>query len=80
MLQNYTKTDSWFQKLDNETRQLQISSGKSKSLKFDGLLFPLTETLYTGDLSNIILYYLCEKLPNSLCRAQTLHCFNKSIG
>ena len=80
MLQNYTKTDSWFQKLDNETRQLQISSGKSKSLKFDGLLFPLTETLYTGDLSNIILYYLCEKLPNSLCRAQTLHYFNKSIG
>ena len=34
----YTKTDSWFQKSHEEFGQLQTGSGKSKKLKFDGLL------------------------------------------
>ena len=34
----YTKIDSWFQKLHEEFGQLQTSTGKSKELKFDGLL------------------------------------------
>ena len=34
----YAKTDSWFQKSHEEFAQLQIRSGKSKKLKFDGLL------------------------------------------
>ena len=34
----YTKADSWFQKSHEEFGQLQTSSGKSKKLKFDGLL------------------------------------------
>ena len=36
----YKKTDSWFQKSHEEFGKLQTSSGKSKKLKFDGLLFP----------------------------------------
>ena len=45
--------------------QLQTSSGKSKKLKFDGLLLskkyiPSAKTLYTEDLSNITFNYLCE--------------------
>ena len=32
------KIDSWFQKLREESRQIQTSSGKSKTLKLDGLL------------------------------------------
>ena len=31
------KTDSWYQKSHEEFGQLQTSSGKSKTLKFDGL-------------------------------------------
>ena len=55
-----------------EFGQLQRSSGKSKKLKFDGLLFYkkyilLAKTLYTEDLSNITLKYLCENSPNFLC-------------
>ena len=34
----YTKTDFWFQKSHQEFGQLQTSSGKSKKLKFDGLV------------------------------------------
>ena len=32
-----TKTDSWFQKSNEDFGQLQASSGKSKKLKFDKL-------------------------------------------
>ena len=68
----YTKTDSWFQKSHKEFGQLQTTSGKSKKLKFDGLLLskkyiPSAKTLYTEDLSNITFNYLCENSPNSLC-------------
>ena len=67
----YTKTDSWFQKLHDEFGQLQTSSGKSKKLKFDGLLLsrkyiPSAKT-YADDLCNITSSYLCENSPNSLC-------------
>ena len=45
----YTKTDSWFQKSHDSFGQLQTSSGKSKRLKFDGLLLSknyIVETLF----------------------------------
>ena len=59
------------QKLHEEFGQLLTSSGKSKKLKFDGLLLskkyiPSAKT-YTEDLSNITFKYLCENSPNSLC-------------
>ena len=38
MCKIYTKIDSWFQKSHEEFGQLQTSTGKSKKLKFDGLL------------------------------------------
>ena len=67
----YTKADSWFQKSHEEFEQLQTSSGKSKKLRFDGLLskklIPSAKTLYTEDLSNIFFNYLCENSPNYLC-------------
>ena len=52
--------------------QLQVSSGKSEKLKFDGLRLskkgiPSAKTLYTKDLCNITFNYLCEHSPNSLC-------------
>ena len=58
MVQSIQKVyKSWFQKLQ-EFEQIQTSSGKSKKLKFDGLLskkyIPSAKTLYTVDLSNII--------------------------
>ena len=34
----YPETDSWFQKSHEEFGQLKKSSGKSKKLKFDGLI------------------------------------------
>ena len=66
------KTDSWFQKSHEEFGQLQASSGKSKKLKFDGLLLskkyiPLAKTLHTEDLSNITFDYLRENSSNYLC-------------
>ena len=69
---NYIKTDSWFQKSHEEFGHLQTSSGKSKKLKFDGLLLskkciPSAKT-YTEDLSNITFNYFCEYSPNSLYR------------
>ena len=72
MCKVHTKTDSWFEKSHKEFGQLQTNSGKSKKLKFDGLLLskkyiPSPETLYTEDLSNITLNYLPENSPNSLC-------------
>ena len=67
----YTKADSWFQKSHEEFEQLQTSSGKSKKLKFDGLLskkyIPSAKRLYREDLSNITFNYLCENSPNYLC-------------
>ena len=73
MCKVYTKIDSWFQKSHEEFGQLQTSTGKSKKLKFDGLLLSKkyissAKTLYTEDLSNITFNYLCENSPNSLCR------------
>ena len=64
----YTKTNSWFQKLHEEFGQLQTSSGKSKKLKFDGLLLsknhiPSAKTWYKEDLLNL-LSTTCS--PNSL--------------
>ena len=41
MVQNYTKTDSWFQKSHEEFGQLQTSSGKPKKSKFDGHYQPV---------------------------------------
>ena len=38
MCKSYTKTNSWFQKSHEEFGQLKPNSGKSKKLKFDGLL------------------------------------------
>ena len=54
----YTKTDSWFQKSQEEFGQLQRSSGRSKKLKFDWLLLskkyiPSAKTLYTENLLKI---------------------------
>ena len=68
----YTKTESWLQKLHEEFGQLQTSSGKSKKLKFNGLLLfkkyiPSAKTLYTKDLNNITFNYLCKISPNFLC-------------
>ena len=37
-LYKISKTDSWFQKSHEEFGQLQASSGKSKKLKFNGLI------------------------------------------
>ena len=52
-------TDSWFQKSYEEFEQLQTSIGKSKKLKHDEILskkyIPSAKTLYTEDLSNILL-------------------------
>ena len=72
MVQRYTKTDSWFRKSHEEFGQLQRNSGKSKKVKFNGLLLSTKYTLsakilYKEDLSNITFSYLCENLPNSLC-------------
>ena len=86
----YTKTGSWFQKSHEVFGQLQTSSGKSKKLKFDGLLLskkyiPSAKTLYTEDLSNITFNYLCENLLTIFhgttplyFLAQTLYTFYKS--
>ena len=48
----FTKTDYLFRKPHEEFGKLQIGSGNSKKLKFDGLLFcktciPAAKTLYT---------------------------------
>ena len=64
----YTKTNSQFQKL----RQLQTSRGKSRKLKFDGLLLskkyiPSAKALYKEDLSYITFNYLRENSENYLC-------------
>ena len=69
MVQNLYKNDSLFQKSNEEFWQLQASSGKSKKLKFDGLLLskkyiPLAKTLYTENWS-ALLSTTCS--PNSLC-------------
>ena len=71
MVQSLYKTDFWFQKSHDVFGQLQTSSGKSKKLKFYGLLlskkyFPSAKT-YTEDLSNITFNYLCEDSPIDLC-------------
>ena len=73
----YTKIDPWFQKSYDEFRKkLQKSSGKSKKLKFDGLLLPKkyissAKALHTGDLSNITFNYLCENSLDFLCHFST---------
>ena len=70
----YTKTGSWFQKSDDEFRQLQKITAKSKKLKFDGIHFcpkinlfkryiPSAKTLYAKKLT---FSYLCENAPNYL--------------
>ena len=75
--------------------QLQTSAGKSKKLKFDGLLLskkciPSVKTLYTEDLT---FNCLCENSQNYLCRyiifhdttplyfffAQTLHVLSTKV-
>ena len=68
----YAKTDSWFQKSFDEFGQLQTSSGKSKKMKFNGLLpskkyIPLAKILCKEDLCNNSFNYLCENSPNYLC-------------
>ena len=68
----YAKTGTWFQKSHEEFGQLQASSRKSVKSIFDGLLLcktyiPLAKTLYTEDLCNVTLSYLCENSPNSSC-------------
>ena len=60
---------SWFQKSHGKLEQLKKSCGKSKKLKFDGLLLskkyvPSAKALYTKDLSNITFNYLRESSPN----------------
>ena len=70
-MQIYTKTDSWFQKPHGEFGQLQTISGKSKKLKFDGLLLSKkyissAKSLYLEDLCNITFNCLCENPPNLL--------------
>ena len=71
MVQSLYKVDSWFQKSHEKFEQLQTSSGKSKKLRFDGLLskklIRSAKTLYTEDLSDIFFNYLCENSPNYLC-------------
>ena len=72
MLQSLYKTNSWFRKSHEEFGQLQTGNGKSKKLKFDGILsskkyIPSAKTLYTDDLSNITFNYLRENSPNYLC-------------
>ena len=69
MAQNLYKNWLLVSKLHEEFGQFQTSSGKSKMLKFDGLLLskkyiPSAKT-YTKDLSNNF-NYLCENSPNSL--------------
>ena len=54
----YTKSESWFQKLDQDLGQIQTNSWKSKKLKFDGLLsskkcIPSTEILSCVKLHQI---------------------------
>ena len=67
----YAKTDFWFQKSHEEFEQLQISSGKSKKLKFDGLLLykkyicPKNTFLLLKHIQNIYLTLLsttCVKI------------------
>ena len=55
----YTKTDFWFQISHEEFRKLHTGSGRSKKLKFDGLLLskkhiPWANTLHTEDLSTLL--------------------------
>ena len=62
----YTKTDSWFQKWHEEFGQLQTCSGKSKQLKFDGLLLSKkyissAKTLYTDDLFDFSCHFWNHK-------------------
>ena len=88
MVRNLYKKDSYFQKSHEEFGQLQTSSGKSKKLKFDGLLLSKkyissARILYTEDLSTL-LSITCS--PNSffatqllyIFLAQTSHTFDKS--
>ena len=67
----YAKTDSWFQKSHEKFAQLQISSGKPKKLKFDGLLLskkcisPKNRLLLLKHIQNIYLTLLsttCVKI------------------
>ena len=76
MLQNdanfIQKLTPVLKKSHEEFGKLQTSSGKSKKLKFDGLLLskkyiPLAKTLYTEVIFNITFNYLCEHSPNYLC-------------
>ena len=65
----YTKVDSCFQKSHEELEKLHTSTGKSKRLKFDGVLsekkyIPLAKIFYTEDLSNFTSSSLCENPPN----------------
>ena len=67
MVQSFYK--SWILLFEQqESEKLQTISGKSKKLRFNGFLskkyIPLAKTLYTEDLSNITLNYLCENSPN----------------
>ena len=71
MLQSLYKTDSWFQKSPEDFGELQTSRGKSKKLKFDGLLFskkyiPSGKTLCTEDLSNFSCHF-CHFSRQLLC-------------
>ena len=81
-MQIYTKTDSWFQKPHGEFGQLQTISGKSKKLKFDGLLLSKkyissAKSLYLEDLCNITFNCLCENPPNSLRHFETISHFSR---
>ena len=82
MMQNLYKNDSWFQKSYEEFEQLQTTRGRSKKLKFDGLLLSKkyilpAKTLNTEDLSNITFNYLCEHSLNSLVIFETMSHFSR---
>ena len=57
-MENYTKTDSWFQKSHEKFGQLQTGSGKSNKLKFAWLILSKkcilsAKALYT-DLTTLL--------------------------
>ena len=58
MMENHTKTDSWFQKSHEKFGELQTGSGKSNKLKFDWLILSKkcilsAKALYT-DLTTLL--------------------------
>ena len=56
-----------YYKMVQEFEQLQRSSGKSRKLKFDGILSKKNLILFAKTLSNITFNYLRVESPNYLC-------------